>query len=186
MKGAFVFLPVMLSAALAGCGPAPAGGTPGLTNQPTSGAPTATPPGPVGGVPAAEQLCALFSSLAVGVLGGPVDEPQFGDVVPRPNGVYCRYSLTGNANTNVEVQVKEQPQSEAESLADTLGADIPVAGVGDLAFRRDSSSLGGGGVTIVAWSNNVGVTVIVNREGADQALMNAAAEGIAQAVLAAV
>jgi hypothetical protein len=128
----------------------------------------------------------VFTDLAVGVLGGPVDQPTFGDVVPRPNGVYCHYSLMGNANTNVEVQVKEQTQGDAESLAETLGADIPVAGVGDLAFRRDSSSLGGGGVTIVAWSNNVGVTVIVNREGADQALINAAAEGIAQAVLAAI
>ena len=88
MRRALVFLAILMSATLAGCGPAPAGNTPGLTGQPTAGAPTATPAAPAGGVPAAEQLCTLFTDLAVGVLGGPVDEPQFGDVVPRPNGVY--------------------------------------------------------------------------------------------------
>jgi hypothetical protein len=144
----------------------------------TSG-PTAPPDGDL----TAEQLCAAFADLAVGILGGPVDEPTFGDVVPRPNGVYCHYKLTGNANTNLEVQLKQMPRSAAESLAATLGATTPVAEVGELAFRRDSSSLGGGGVTVVAWSNDIGVTVLVNREGADQALMNGAAEAIARAVL---
>lgn len=143
-----------------------------------------TPPAQSGGVPNADQLCGLFAELAVGVLGGPVDAPQFGDVVPRPNGVYCHYSLTGNANTNVDVQVKESSRADAESLANTMGA-TPVANLGEVAFRRDSSSLGGGGVTLVAWSSGIRVTVLVNREGADQALMNAAAEGIARAVLAA-
>jgi hypothetical protein len=104
-------------------------------------------------------------------------------VVPRPNGVYCRYSLTGNANTNIEVQVKQMSRQDAESLANTLGTTTPIANLGELAFRRDSSSLGGGGVTLVAWSNGIGATVVVNREGADQALMNAAAEGVARAVL---
>jgi hypothetical protein len=128
----------------------------------------------------------VFTDLAVGVLGGPVDQPSFGDVVPRPNGVYCRYKLTGNANTNVEVQLKEMPRSEAESLAETIGADIPVAGLGELALRRDSSSLGSGGATLVAWASGFGVTVVVNREDADQALMNGAVEAIARAVLLAV
>ena len=174
---------VVLATGILGCGPGAA--TPGLTGQPTAGEPTATSPAPAGGVPAADQLCGLFTELAVGVLGGPVDEPQFGDVVPRPNGVYCRYSLTGNANTNVEVQVKESSRADAEALAATMGAATPVANLGEVAFRRDSSSLGGGGVTLVAWSSGIGLTVVVNREDADQALMNAAAEGIARAILAA-
>lgn len=125
----------------------------------------------------------MFTDLAVGVLGGPVDQPTFGEVVPRPNGIYCRYKLAGDANTNVEVQLKQMPRSEAESLAETIGADIPVAGLGEFALRRDSSSLGGGGVTLVAWASDFGVTVVVNREGADQAAVNAAVEAIARAVL---
>jgi hypothetical protein len=66
-----------------------------------------------------------------------------------------------------------------------MGAATPVVNLGEVAFRRDSSSLGGGGVTLVAWSSGIGLTVVVNREDADQALMNAAAEGIARAILAA-
>jgi len=171
---------VLLTAGLAGCGPAQ--GIPQNTTQPTSGARTPTPVS--GGIPDAARLCTVFSDLAVSVLGGPVDQPQFGDVLPRPNGVYCHYKLTGNANTNVEVQLKQMSRSEAESLADTISTDIPVAGLGELAFRRDTAIMGGSGVTLLAWSHDVGVTVIVNREGADQALMNLAAEGIARAVLA--
>ena len=76
-----------------------------------------------------------------------------------------------------------RPRTEAESLAGTIGAEIPVAGLGELALRRDSSSMGGGGVTLLAWASDFGVTVVVNREGADQALMNSAVEAIARAVL---
>jgi hypothetical protein len=172
---------ILLIAALgSACGPSVTATLPGATASPPL---TGQPTPPTGGDLDAAQLCAVFTDLAVGVLGGPVDAPQFGDVVPRPNGVYCRYSLTGNANTNVEVQVKGAPRSEAEALAATMGTDIRVANLGELAFRRDTSSLGGGGATLVAWSHDVLVTVVVNREGADQAIMNAAVESIARAVL---
>jgi hypothetical protein len=174
---------MLLAAGLAGCGSGPAT-TNGITAQPTQGVPT-TQPTQGGASLNAQQLCAVFTELAVGVLGGPVDQPTFGDVLPRPNGIYCHYQLTGNANTNVEVQLKQMPRSEAESLADTIGVDIPVAGLGEFAFRRDTAITGGAGVTLLAWSHDVGLTVVVNREGADQALMNLAAEGIARAVLAA-
>lgn len=183
MKKLLVAVPMLLAAAVAGCGPGTVG-SPGLTSQPTTGT-TPAPTAPAGGGLDAAQLCAVFSDLAVGVLGGPVDQPTFGDVVPRPNGIYCHYKLTGNANTNVEVQLKEMPRSEAESLGERIGTDIPVAGIGDLALRRDSSIMGGGGATLLAWANGFGVTVTVNREGADQAVMNAAVEAIAAAVLAA-
>ena len=36
---------------------------------------------------------------------------------------------------------------------------------------------------LVAWANGFGVTVVVNREGADQAAINGAVEAIARAVL---
>lgn len=183
MKKLIVVVPLLLSAALAGCGSGPVA-SPGPTSQPTSGV-TPVPTAQQGGILAAGQLCAVFTDLAVGVLGGPLDQPQFGDVVPRPNGVYCHYQLTGDANTNVEVQLKETPRSEAEALAATMGADIAVPGLGELAFRRDSSSFGGGGATLLAWANGVGVTILLNREGAEQAVMNTAVEAIARAVLAA-
>jgi hypothetical protein len=99
--------------------------------------------------------------------------------------VYCHYQVTGDANTNVEVQLKQAPRSEAETLAAAMGAATTVPGLGELAFRRDSSSLGGAGATLVAWSNGVLLTVLLNREGADQAVMNTAVEAIARAVLAA-
>lgn len=114
-----------------------------------------------------------------------MDAPQSGDVVPRPNGVYCHYNLAGNANTNVNAQLREMSRDEFESLAELMSADTPVAGVGEAAFRRESSSLGGGGSSLVAWSGGHGVTVVINREGGDQALMNAAAEAIASAALTA-
>jgi hypothetical protein len=174
---------ILLIAALgSACGPGATATLPGATASPP---PAGQPTPPAGGALDAAQLCALFSDLAIAALGGPVDQPTFGDVVPRPNGIYCHYKLTGNANTNVEVQLKEMPRSEAESLAETLGAIVPVPGVGEVALRRDTSSLGGAGSTLVAWSNGFGITVILNREGADQAVLNAAVEGIAGLVLAA-
>lgn len=106
-------------------------------------------------------------------------------MLPRPNGVYCRWSVVADANTNVEAQLKDATQAEFDALATTMGADIPLAGVGEAAFRRDSSSFGGGGATVVASGDGKLATVILNRDGADQALMNIAVEAIANAVLAA-
>jgi hypothetical protein len=141
---------------------------------------------PAGGPVGSGDLCDAFTAeLATAALGGPVDEPQSGEVVPRPNGIYCHYDLTGDANTNVEAQLKEMTRDEFEALAETMDATIPVTGVGEAAFRRDSSSLGGGGSTVVAWSGGQGVTVVVNLEGGDQAVVNQATEAIAQAILSA-
>ena len=116
-------------------------------------------------------------------LGGPVDEPQSGDVLPRPNGVYCHYKLTGDANTNAEAQLKEMTREELEALADTIGATTPLPGVGDVAFSRATSIMGVPGAAVAAWSDGRGVTVSINREG-DQLAMLATATAIAAAVLA--
>ena len=172
----------LLALALAGCG---GGGTatappaPAATPAPT----TATATTPTGGATSAEQLCDVMSALAATALGGAVDEPQFGDVVPRPNGVYCHFQVTGDAGTNVEAQLKDMTRDEFESLAETLGATTELSGVGEAAFGRDGSSMGGEGATIVAWSNGQGVSVLLNREG-NQAEMTEAAKAIAAAVLA--
>ena len=90
--------------------------------------------------------------MAAAALGKPADEAQSGDVVPRPNGVYCHYSASGDAETNVEAQLKTMSRDEFEALADTLGATKEISGVGEAAFGRDESSMGGGGATIVAWT----------------------------------
>jgi hypothetical protein len=124
------------------------------------------------------------ADLAVAALGAPVDAPQGGEVIPRPAGIYCHYEVTGDANTNVEAQLKEMPREEFESLAELLGAKTPAVNLGEAAFRNDASSMGGAGATVVAWSGGWGVTVIVNRDGGDQALINAGAEAIAAAILA--
>ena len=105
-------------------------------------------------------------------------------MVPRPAGVYCHYAASGDANTNVEAQLKLMPRDEFESLAETLGATTTLPGVGEAAFSRDTSSLGGGGATIVAWDNGRGVTVILNREDGAAAENVAAAAAIAAAALA--
>jgi hypothetical protein len=75
-------------------------------------------------------------------------------------------------------------RDDFESLAETLAARTEISGVGQAAFGRDGSSMGGEGATILAWSNGRGVSVILNREG-DQAEMTAAVKAIAAAALAA-
>ncbi len=169
-----------------GCG----GGAPAATPRPQStvaAVPTVVVPASVsaGGEPTAESLCAAFSvDMASAALGKPADAPTSGDVVPRPNGVYCHYSATGDAATNVEAQVKAMSRDEFETLADTLGATKEISGVGQGALGRDESSMGGGGATIVAWDNGRGVTVVLNREGGDQSTKNVAVKAIATAALA--
>ena len=123
------------------------------------------------------------SDLAIAALGVPVDTPSGGDVVPRPNGIYCHYKAAADGNTNVEAQLKDMTQAEFETLADTLGATTPIQGVGSVAFGRSTSIMGIPGAAVAAWSNGRGVTVSINREGADQAVMDAAAQAIAAAVL---
>ena len=177
-----VALAITLLAVLAACGsgaPGPtAGNTLAATLSPSSAGNPSTADGLCGGLPSGTEL-------AVAALGGAIDAPTGGDVLPRPNGVYCHFVLSGDASTNVEAQLKDATRAEFESLADTMGADIPLTGLGEAAFRRDSSSFGGGGVTVVAFGDGKLATVILNREGTEQALMNTAVEAIAQAVLAA-
>jgi hypothetical protein len=169
----------------AACGSGAPAATPGRTVAPvpTAAGPATVQPG--GAVPDADALCAAVSpELATVALGKPADVAQSGDVLPRPNGVYCHYSATGDANTNVEAQLKAMSQDEFESLAETLNATSSVSGVGEAALGRDGSSMGGEGATIVAWDGDRGVTVLLNREGGDQTAMNAAVKAIAIAALA--
>jgi len=119
----------------------------------------------------------------VAALGDAVAEPTGGEVVPRPNGIYCHYALASDANVNVEAQLKEMTLQEFEALAVTLTMDQPLEGVGEAAVQRSSSIMGLPGVAIAAWAGGRGVTVSINGEG-DATTQLAAATAIAVAALA--
>jgi len=182
-------LPILVVSLLAiACSSGAPAATPARTVAAVPAVPTAAAPAtvqPGGAVPDADALCAAFTpELAAVALGTAADTPQSGDVLPRPNGVYCHYTATGDANTNVEAQLKAMSRDEFESLADPLTATNEISGVGEAALGRDGSSMGGEGATIVAWGNGRGVTVVLNREGGDQTAINAAVKAIAIAALA--
>ena len=155
--------------------------------------PTARPPSPTPARPSAtptrqpasaEALCAVFTEdLAVAALGEPVDEPSSGDVLPRPNGIYCHYAAAANANTNVEAQLKDMTRDDFEAFEGLIDETRPLSGVGEAAFQRDSSIMGLSGAFVGAWAGGRGVTVTISREGGNQAALNAAAQAIATKIL---
>lgn len=168
---------------LLGCGSGPpATVAPGRTAAPSTSA-RATPGG---GPPSAAQLCAAFTAtLATAALGKPVDPPESGDVLPRPNGVYCAYHATGDPNTRIDAQLKGMTRAEFDALSETLGVTTPLPGAGDVAYGLDRSFMGVNGATVLAWSNGLGVTVDLHREGT-QAEMLGAATAVAAAALASI
>ena len=134
--------------------------------------------------PLPESLCdAIPAALGEAALGTAVGDPQGGDVVPRPNGVYCRYSAADDANINVEAQLKEMTRAEFEALAATLGMTETLPGVGEAAFKLDRSTMGGAGASVAAFEGGRGVTVVLNGEG-DAGAQLAAVIAIAKAALA--
>jgi hypothetical protein len=166
-----------LAVVLSACGGEPTG-TASATA--TIGDGTATD----GGSGQEASLCDAFTEeLAVAALGEPVAEPKSGDVVPRPNGIYCRYSSSADANVNVEAQLKEMTRSAFDELVGILGMTEPLDGVGEAAFQLGRSTLGGPGASVAAFGGGRGVTVILNGEG-DPAAQIAAAAAIAAAALA--
>lgn len=145
-----------------------------------SGEATATP----GGGQTAEGLCgAVTAEMAVAALGGPVGEPQGGDVVPRPNGIYCHYALAADENVNVEAQLKEMTQAEFEATATQLEMSEPLEGVGEKAYQKPNGIMGLPGTTIFVFGGGRGVSVAITAEG-DAADQLAAAIDIAEAALA--
>ena len=170
----------LLGLVLAACGATGTSSAPGAS---TGSEPTAIPGGGGDGQ-TAEGLCgAITEDMAVAALGGPVAEPTGGDVVPRPNGIYCHYALAADDNVNVEAQLKEMTRAEFDQLATTLAMEQSLDGVGEIAFKHPGSLLGGAGFAIAAFGGGRGVTVVINGEGdADGQL--AAAIVIAEAALA--
>jgi hypothetical protein len=137
-----------------------------------------------GGGQSAEGLCgAVTEELAVAALGGPVGEPQSGDVVPRPNGIYCHYPLAADANEHVEAQLKEMTQAGFEETATALSMTEALEGVGEAAYQKPNGIMGLPGTTILVFGGGRGVTVSITAEG-DAAAQLEAAIDIAEAALA--
>lgn len=137
-------------------------------------------PGPV----TADGLCGVFTpDLALAALGVPVAQPTGGDVVPRPNGIYCHYAAADDGNLNVDAQLKDMARAEFDASVLFFGMTEQVDGVGEVAYQLERSTLGGAGAFVLAWANGRRVTVHINNDG-DQAAMNAAAQAIAVKVLA--
>ena len=150
-----------------------------------AGLPSTTPAPALTGQPAAaDGLCGVFTEdLAVAALGQAVDEPSGGDVLPRPNGIYCHYAAADDANVTVEAQLKDMTRVEFDALSETLSVTTPLAGVGEAAYQLDRSIMGVPGATVLAWSGGRGVSVSINNAG-DQPQLLAAAIAIATKVLA--
>ena len=173
MAGALV-----LGLALAACG---GGGTslePGANSGSEPSAVAASAGGQTG-----EGLCGAFTEeMAVAALGGPVGEPQGGDVLGGP-GIFCHYALASDDNVSVEAQLSDMTQAEFEAKATTLLMDEPLAGVGEAAFQRATGIMGLPGTSILVFAGGRGVDVAITAEG-DAATQLAAAIVIAEAALA--
>jgi hypothetical protein len=169
---------VLLALALVACGGGGASSAPGSS---TGGQATATPGG--GGEPTADGLCgSVTEAMAVAALGGPVGEPQAGDVLGGP-GIFCHYALAGDDNVNVEAQLSEMTRAEFDAKATTLLMDQPLDGVGEAAFQRATGIVGLPGISIFVFGAGRGVSVAITAEG-DAADQLAAAIDIAEAALA--
>jgi len=129
-------------------------------------------------------LCAVIvEGMAVAALGGPVGEPLGGDVVPRPNGIYCHYALAADPRVNVEVQLKEMTRAEFDTLANTMQMDAAIDGLAEAAFQRSTGSMGSPGETVIAFGGGRGVTIVITGEGDSVAQLDAA-DVMAEAALA--
>ena len=107
----------------------------------------------------------------------------FGDVLPRPNGIYCHYDAAADANTNVEAQLKDMTRDDFEALEGTIDGHDRCQAWARQPFSAIARSWGCSGAFVGAWAGGRGVTVTINREGGNQAAMNAAAEAIATKIL---
>jgi hypothetical protein len=173
---------------LAGCGPAPVGDGP-------SAAPSASQPAPSSDPGASETdattdtgenggtLCDQVPIEEVELaLGGTTDGGVADDSI-LTGGTTCRFTV--DDERILDVSTSEQSRDEWFDAIEIVGlTDEEVIGIGDEAYRAAGTALGGPGARFTAWADGreVGVTVYSD---ADQEVAFAAAEAIAQAVLAA-
>ena len=168
----------LLAFALVACGGGGASGVPGASAD----EPTAIPGGDGDGQ-TAQGLCgAMTEAMAVAALGGPVGEPQGGDVLGGA-GIFCHYALASDDNVSVEAQLSDMSRAEFDAKVTTLLMDQPLDGVGEVAFQRATGIVGLPGISILVFGGGRGVNVTITAEG-DAASQLAAAIDIAEAALA--
>jgi hypothetical protein len=138
---------------------------------------------PEDGGEAGGTLCDLAPIEQVELaLGGTTDGGVADDSI-LTGGTTCRFTL--DDEHVLDVSTSEQTRDEWFDAIETVGlTDEEVAGVGEEAYRAAGTALGGPGARFTAWADGreVGVTIYSD---ADQEVTFAAAEAIAQAVLAA-
>jgi hypothetical protein len=167
----------LLTLALVACGSS------GTSSGPEGSAGSGATPDPGTGQ-TADGLCGVVTAeMAAAALGGAVGDPQGGEVVPRPNGIYCHYALASDDNVSVEAQLKEMTQAEFETTATQLEMTTPLEGVGEAAYQKPNGIMGLPGTTIFVFGGGRGVNVAITAEG-DAAAQLAAAIDIAEAALA--
>lgn len=136
-----------------------------------------------GGEPTGAGLCALVPIDQVETALGMSTDGGIGDESILTGGSTCRF--TADADHVLDVSLSEQTRDEWFAAIETVGlTDEEVTGVGEEAYRAAGTALGGPGARFTAWADGreVGVTIYSD---ADQEITFAAAQTIAEAVLAA-
>jgi hypothetical protein len=128
-------------------------------------------------------LCDLVPLAQVEVALGAATDGGVGEDSVLTGGMTCRF--TADADHVLDVSTSAQTRDEWFDAIDTVGmTDEEVAGIGEEAYRSAGTALGGPGARFTAWADGreVGVTIYSD---VDQEVTFAAAEAIAEAVLAA-
>jgi hypothetical protein len=136
-----------------------------------------------GDEPTGAGLCALVPIEQVETALGMATDGGIGDESVLTGGSSCRF--TADADHVLDVELSEQTRDEWFAAIETVGlTDESVEGVGEEAYRAAGTALGGPGARFSAWAGGreVGVTIYSD---ADQEVSFAAAQAIAEAVLAA-
>jgi hypothetical protein len=162
---------------LAACG----AGTPTASDSEASTSAAASAPTESSATEAA-GLCAMVPIDQVDLALGMSTDAGIDDESFLTGGLTCRF--TGDAEHILDVELSEQSHDGWLEAIETVGLnDEAVDGVGVEAYRAGGTALGGPGARFTAWSEgfDVGVTIYSD---ADQAVSFAAAQAIAEAVLA--
>ena len=171
---------VLLLGIVTACGSSPGATTGPQASATGSARPPVVTPGPV----TSGGLCGVFTpDLAVAALGVPVAQPTGGDVVPRPNGIYCHYAAADDSNNNVDAQLKDMTRAEFDEAVEFFNLTEPLPGVGEVAYKLGRSTMGVPGEFVMAWANGRRVTVLINSDGQQAALLAAATAIATKALL---
>lgn len=172
---------LLLVLILAACGGSPSTSTAASEAEAAAGA--ASQAAAPNEAAASEGLCSLVPIEHVELALGSSTDGGVGNESSLTGGETCRF--TADDEHVVDVSMSEQSRDEWLEAIETVGLnDEPVEGVGEEAYRAAETALGGPGARFTAWADGreVGVTIY---SGVDQEISFAAAQAVAEAVLAA-